>query len=115
MSPFIHGSEDILLLIPSDNHSKGDVVLARIDGKRYVIHRIIGIRGDRITLMGDGNLYETEKCSVSDIFGTVESIIRDGKIHNLRSPKSRFNAMIWRSLIPLRRLKVKILNLIIRK
>ena len=108
MRPFIHGHEDILLLTPSDFLRKGDVVLARIDGKRYVIHRIIGLRGDSITLMGDGNLYETEECSRSDIYGKVESVIRDHKVYHIGSLKDRISAMAWRSLLPLRRLKVKI-------
>lgn len=110
MRPFIRGREDTILLVPSGNLRKGDVVLARIDGKRYVVHRIIGMRGERITLMGDGNLYETEECSRSDISGTIESVIRDGKVHDLSSLKARLSAMIWRSLLPLRRLKLKLSN-----
>ena len=115
MRPFIHGHEDILLLAPSDILRKGDVVLARIDGKRYVIHRIIGLRGDRITLMGDGNLYETEECSRSDIYGIVESVIRDHNVYHTGSLKERISAMAWRSLLPLRRLKVKITKKIKQK
>lgn len=115
MRPFIHGNEDILLLVPSDNLHKGDVVLAQIDGKRYVVHRIIGLRNDKITLMGDGNLYEKETCSRTDIYGMVESVIRDGKESNLRSSYTRICANLWRFLLPLRRLKVKISNSIKRK
>ncbi|MDE6511163.1 MAG: S24/S26 family peptidase [Muribaculaceae bacterium] len=115
MWPFIHGNEDTLLLTPVSTLSKGDIVLAHIDGKRYVIHRIIGIIGDKITLMGDGNLYETEECSRSDIYGKIESVIRDGKVNDLGSPKARLSAIIWRSLLPLRRLKLKLSNMIKRK
>lgn len=110
MRPFIHGNEDLLLLVPSDNLRKGDVVLARIDGKRYVVHRIIGMRGERITLMGDGNIYETEECSRSNIYGIVESVIRKGKVHNIGSQYAIFSAKAWRFLLPLRRLKLKLSN-----
>ena len=105
MRPFIHGGKDILLLVSSGCLSKGDVVLARIDGKRYVVHRIVAIRGDILTLMGDGNLYEKEQCCITDIYGTVESVIRDGKELDLRSRKARVRATAWRCLLPLRRLK----------
>ena len=115
MRPFIHGNKDILVLAPLDFLSMGDVVLARVDEKRYVVHRIIGMRGDIITLMGDGNLYETERCTRSDIFGSVKSIIRDGKERDLNSPKNRLRAMVWRSLLPLRRLKLKLSKRIMRK
>lgn len=112
MRPFIHGNEDILLLSQSDTLCKGDVVLARIEGKRYVIHRIVGIRGDRITLMGDANLYQTEECFRSDVYGAVECIIRNGEELNIGSICSRFTALAWRTLLPIRRVKAKISNLI---
>ena len=110
MRPFIRGSEDSLLLVPARELRKGDIVLARIDGKRYVVHRIIGMTGDRITLMGDGNLYGTEECSRSDIYGTVERIIREGKEHNIMSRYALLSAKAWRLILPLRRIKAKISN-----
>lgn len=115
MRPFIHGNEDTLILAPTGNLHNGDVVFARIDGKRYVVHRIIGMRGDRFTLMGDGNLYETEKCSRSDIYGTVESVIRKEKVLNIGSQYAICRAKAWRTLLPVRRLKVKLSNWFKRK
>ncbi|MDE5875936.1 MAG: S24/S26 family peptidase [Muribaculaceae bacterium] len=112
MRPFINGSKDILVLTPAATLHKYDVVLARIDGKRYVVHRIIGINGNRITLMGDSNLYGTEECSRSDIFGTVKTILHNGKEHSLTSPAARLYAIAWRFLLPLRRAKQKISNII---
>lgn len=115
MKPFIHENEDILVLAPLDSVRKGDVVLARIDGERYVVHRIVGLKDDKVTLMGDGNLYGTEECSRPDIYGTVECVIREGKVHNVVSRNAILSAKIWRLVLPLRRLKVKISNWIKRK
>ena len=115
MRPFIHGNEDILLLTPASAFHKGDIVLAHIDGKKYVIHRIIKLRGDKITLMGDGNLYETEECLRSNIYGKVESVIRKGKENKIMSPYTILKANIWRNLLPIRRVKTKISNLIKRR
>ena len=115
MHPFIRGHEDILLLVPLDSLRKGDIVLAHIDGKRYVIHRIIGVNEDKITLMGDGNLYETEECNRIDIYGKVESIIREGKEHKILSAYAILKAKVWRNLLPIRRVKTKISNLIKRQ
>lgn len=115
MWPFIHGIEDTLLLAPAENLRKGDVVLARIDGERFVVHRIIQMTGDSITLMGDGNLYQTEECSRSDIYGTVENIIRGGKEHHIKAPDARLRATVWRYLLPLRRMKFRISNRFKRK
>ena len=115
MMPFIRGDEDTLILAPISALSKGDVVLARIKGKRYVIHRIIGLNDEKIILMGDGNLYETEECSRSDIYGKVEYIIRNHKEYDLSSSSSRFTAIVWRTLVPMRRIRAKISNLIKRR
>ena len=108
MRPFIHGNKDTLLLIPVSTLSKGDIVLAHIDGKRYVVHRIVELNENTFTLMGDGNLYEKETCSRSDIYGVVGSIIRDGEERSLISKKVHMQARMWRLLLPLRRLKAKI-------
>ena len=108
MWPFIHGNEDTLLLSPVSTLNKGDIVLAHIDGKRYVVHRIVELSENTVTLMGDANLYEKETCNSSDIYGAVGSIIRDNKELSLLSRKAHMQARIWRLLLPIRRLKAKI-------
>ena len=111
MRPFIHGNKDILVLSPADSLRIGDIALARIDDTRYVIHRIIGIKDGRITLMGDGNLYEKEMCSRHNVYGTVEKVISGGKERNIKSIYSRIMAGAWRKLLPVRRVKAKLTNL----
>jgi len=54
---------------------EGDVVLAKI-GSKYVMHRLIGIKGDSLVLKGDGVLVNTESCKKKDILGVVTCIIR---------------------------------------
>lgn len=108
MRPFIRGDSDTLLLTPPSNLRKGDIVLAKTENNSYIIHRIIKINENTILLAGDNNLFQQEKCSKPDTFGTVKVIIRDGKKHNLTSPTSRLLALIWYLLLPLRRLHYKI-------
>lgn len=66
MLPFIIGSRESVDLVKPENLRVGDVVLAWVEGHRYVIHRIISIDGDRVTLMGDGNIagHERDRKSV---------------------------------------------------
>lgn len=96
MRPLIRGDADTLVLVPPGVLSKGDVVLARIGGDRYVVHRIVGIDGDSITLKGDGNLYRTEDCSHKDISGKAVAVIRNGKQRSLTSFGSMLHARLWR-------------------
>ena len=66
MLPFILGGRDSVVLMKAEDPRIGDIALARI-GTSYVLHRIIGIEADVVTLMGDGNVAGTEKCSRADI------------------------------------------------
>ncbi len=102
MRPFILENKDQLVISPPDNLRKGDIVLARIDGSRYVIHRIINIKENRFLLMGDGNLFGYEQCSREEIFGVVEYIIRNEQKICQRSIKARGLAFVWRMLLPFR-------------
>ena len=65
MLPFIIGGRESVILQKPSDVMVGDIVLAWVDGCRYVIHRIIRIDGDHVTLMGDGNLVGTESCNLS--------------------------------------------------
>ena len=60
MLPFIVGGEDRVFLVKKEHIAVGDIVLAQYEGKR-ILHRVYAIDGERITLMGDGNLEGTEQ------------------------------------------------------
>ena len=105
MLPFIIGGKESVIL-----HSQGgivdvgDVVLAWVDGCRYVVHRIIHIDGDRITLMGDGNILITEHCALSDIKARVTHIVdAKDKTHYLYNRWRMLGAKVWYWLRPIRR------------
>ena len=98
MLPFIRGEKDSVRLKLRESVRERDVVLAQISRGRYVIHRVIAVNGDVLTLKGDGNLRGTETCSLSDVLGTVEAVIGpDGKERPLREGR------IWTRLGPLKR------------
>ena len=78
MLPFIRGGKDSVTLKANPAVKRGDMALVRLDG-RYVLHRVIAVDGDRITLMGDGNLSGTESCTLADVLGTVVSVQRNGR------------------------------------
>ena len=97
MLPFIREGVDRVVLRKKDSFEIGDIVLARFDG-RYLLHRIVALDGDAVTLMGDGNLRGQEKGRTDEIVGTVSAIIRpDGRRH--APGKGR----LWRALKPVRR------------
>ena len=74
MLPFIRGEVDHIKLRQPDSLRVGDIVLACFES-RYVLHRIVAINGDEITLMGDGNLKGTEQGDRSKVVGKVIEIL----------------------------------------
>lgn len=104
MLPFIIGGKESVILQRPKESKIGDVVLAWVEGKRYVVHRIIRIDGENVTLMGDGNLVGTERCTLSDIKAVATHVVgADEKLHDLYTPWLRRAAKLWWHLRPIRR------------
>lgn len=103
MRPFIVGGRDSVVLSRACSLRLGDIVLAKTTDKRYVLHRIIQISGDDLTLMGDGNLKETEQTTTADVLAKVVKIIRKDCSVDADSLSERRKAAIWKALLPIRR------------
>ena len=103
MRPFIEGNRDTVILRQLPSVSVGDIVLAAVNANIYVLHRVIAIDSDTITLQGDGNLSGTEQCQSKNVLGTVVRVIRpNGKTKRLTRGR------LWYHLRPLRKLLLKI-------
>ena len=97
MLPFIRGGKDSVILRKMPTVEVGDIALVRLEGPRYVLHRVIRKDGNKLTLMGDGNIAGTEDCTVSDVLGTVTAIVK--RKRTITPGKGRW----WRILKPIRR------------
>ena len=102
MLPFIRGGVDSVRLRKPEGLKVGDIALASI-GTSYVVHRVIAIEGEKVTLMGDGNLQNTEHCDRTNVLGIVDEIITPEGSH--RKPGK---AWLWRHLLPIREYLLKI-------
>ena len=104
MLPFIIGGKESVILQKPEQLKVGDVVLAWADGYRYVVHRIIRIDGNSVTLMGDGNLIGTEHCTLNDIKAIATHVVDDKEhTHYLYNRWRKSAAKIWFRLRPMRR------------
>ena len=116
MLPFIVGGRDSVILEKPTEIRKGDVVLAYVESenredRHYVVHRIISLDGDRVTLMGDGNLALHEYCNRGDVCAKVSLVVKpNGKKRSLDSFLFRFFAKVWFALLPFRRYLLWIYN-----
>lgn len=108
MLPFIRGDRDSVTLRKFPQVQVGDIVLVRLQD-RYVLHRICSKDGDKLVLMGDGNISGTETCTQDDVIGTVTLI------HKGSRSASPSKGRVWRTLRPVRRYLLAIYRRIIPK
>ena len=115
MRPFIEGGRDSVLLVKPVDVKPMDVVLAKTDDNRYVVHRVLEIAGDRVTLMGDGNLQGREHAECKQIYAKVTHVVHpNGYKRSLYTPFIQFVQKMWVSLLPLRRYLLKLYRVYIR-
>lgn len=103
MRPFLEHERDKVELSPCTRVHDYDAVLAEIAPGHYVLHRVIAIDGDRITLMGDGNTRGTETCCFQDVVGVVTKYIRPHRTILASDPHLQRRIRRWRTLLPIRR------------
>ena len=130
MRPFIEGDRDSVVLGLAGNLRIGDILLCQLPNHQsainnqqssvtrnpspvtpiYVLHRLIAIDGDRLTLMGDGNLVGCEYCTRADVLGRVLEI---------RSPRGRRKPLtrgrLWYRLRRFRPFMLKLYRKLYRK
>lgn len=113
MRPFIEGGKDTVLLKKKDDVKVGDMCLAWVsrphqEQQSYVLHRVIRIEGERVVLMGDGNLQGEEYCTSKDIIGTVvrittpwgtNKLVTKGRLWKLLLPQRWFWLKVYRHTI----------------
>ena len=104
MLPFIIGSKESVDLVKPEQPKVGDVVLAWVEGCRYVVHRIIRIDGNQVTLMGDGNIAGVEHCTIDEVAAIAINVVTpNGKHHPLYAPWRVKASRLWWRLLPVRR------------
>lgn len=108
MLPFIVGDRDSVRMRRMETVAPGDIVLAEIRQGVYVLHRVVSIVGEEVTLMGDGNLRGCEKCRIGDIKGTVFEIV--GRDNRVRKPAK---GRLWKALKPIRRIMLAVIRRVI--
>lgn len=103
MLPFFRSGSTITLRpVREEDIRKYSVVMADA-GHAFVVHRIIRVEGDSVTLFGDGNIKGTERVTRDKIYGVVDC-----------SALHLFFAKIWLWLRPVRRYPLAIFRRVMR-
>lgn len=104
MRPFLEHERDKALLAKPGKVSVGDAVLAEVYAGHYVLHRVVAINGDALTLLGDGNI-ACEHCRLCDVRARAIAFYRKGRsvADSTSGLKWRLYSKLWMGVRPLRR------------
>lgn len=105
MNPFIVHLRDQMTLGPwkDEDIRKGTVALVRDIYGNHLIHRIIKREGNKVTLLGDGNIGMTETATLDNVIGIMYALTRKGRTYTPKSLSWRIYSAIWAILTPIRR------------
>jgi len=104
MNPLMREGRDAAVLSPvkSGELKIGDIVLFEYK-ERYILHRIIGKKGEKFVIQGDGVVRGKEIVEEKAILAVVRRIIRsNGKEVSVDSRSCRLYWALWRFFKPLR-------------
>ena len=105
MNPFLVSMRDQMTLGPwkDEDIRKGCVALVKDTRGNHIIHRIIKREGDKVILLGDGNIAQTETATMDNIIGIMYSMDRKGKTWTSEDRLWKLYSWIWMKLTPVRR------------
>lgn len=98
MLPLLGYGRDHIIVRRIDHSENivGRIAMFRTTDRRIIVHRVVGIEGDKAIFKGDGNIYQTEECLRSDVIGVVDSVIRqNGKEVSCTTRLWRLRERIW--------------------
>lgn len=101
MLPLLGFGRDTIILrrIDTLEDITNRIVMFRSDKGRIVVHRVISVDGDMVSLRGDGNLYQVERIARKDVIAVLESVIREsGKEVSCTTPQWHSKERVWLSL-----------------
>lgn len=105
MRPFLEDGRDKALLAPMNREVRvGDIVLAEISHMRWALHRVVKIKGEDITLYGDGN-FSPEYIKKNDIIAIAIGFYRNKResLSRVDTPLYNIYWRMWIMLRPIRR------------
>lgn len=94
MYPMLINHKDSVYIIAPNNLKKYDVALFRRSTNQLVLHRILKIKGDKVTMCGD-NEFQKEVIHKSQIIGKMSEFSHNNKITKVTSLKFKLYSRIF--------------------
>lgn len=90
MLPMLGYGDDVIIVrrVNAEENIAGRIAMFRGSRGQIIVHRVISLDEDIVTLRGDGNIVQTESCRRTEIIGVVEKVRREsGKIIDCTSAR----------------------------
>ena len=103
MRPLIRRGLDPVTIVPlSRELKKGDVVLFTLGGGRYVVHRVWKLKPEQVQTLGDNCWNPDPWFPREQVLGQVVKYVRNGRTHQLDTPRARAWGRAWMAIHPIR-------------
>ena len=106
MQPYLRGNgSEVIVASPFSPEEliPGTIILFRYHGK-YICHRIVRRKGEKLLVQGDGVIKKQEHITVSDVIGIIRTIIRQNKKPvSTRTKAAQRYWIWWQRLSPVRK------------
>lgn len=115
MRPTLKSTGDKVELVSTESRpvKKGEIVFFERENGDCVLHRVIRIQGNTLTINGDAQAW-TEMVDVSRVIGVVSRFNRNGKWIDCDGFMYHFYSKFWMISRPLRRVTIKVKGLLSR-
>ena len=101
MEPMLRQNRDLVVIrVPEKRLEPQDVALYK-RGSDYVLHRVIGVDGDRYLIRGD-NTYMIEHVPADAVIGVLTEFRRKGKTYSVTDKNYRRYVRFWTAIYPVR-------------
>ncbi len=102
MFPLLVNRRDCVTVSPPDNIKKYDIVLHRRSDGTYIMHRVIGIRGNLLTIAGDNENEKERNVPIDAVVAKVTSFRRKEREYNMQELHYKLYCRFWLAVFPLR-------------
>lgn len=103
MTPFlVHGRDTVYLSKAEMPLKRGDMVLYQRDNGAYILHRVLLVKDNLYTMVGDAQIHTEPGIRPDQIRAVVTAVRRKGKLLQKGNFWWEFFGKVWIRMVPLR-------------
>lgn len=110
MYPLLRDGSDDVILTKSAKIKKHDVVLFKRENGDFVLHRVIKVKGNILTIAGDNETKKERSVPKDNVIASMKAFVRSGKIHTTDALWYKIYSKLWLFIFPLRHIAARVIH-----